>query len=144
MLHQKNMPNVNKIWGENLVLLRQILGMNARGKPYKTEEFAVILGVSRLTLYRWERGNVPPKRKLEKLANYFSIQLGITITPADLLNEDLKKRIKVTFKEEKPKQSKETKIKLLKDLEIFARGNLTQEDLEKLVKIAKILRGKED
>ena len=87
---------------------------------------------------------MPPKRKLVKLANYFSIQLGITITPADLLNEDLKKRIKVIFKEEKPKQSKETKIKLLKDLEIFARGNLTQEDLEKLVEIAKILKRKED
>ena len=41
-------------------------------------------------------------------------------------------------------QEKETEIKLYENLEIFARGNLTQEELEKIVKIAKILRGKED
>ena len=41
-------------------------------------------------------------------------------------------------------QEKETEIKLHKNLEIFARGNLTQEDLEKLVEIAKILKRKED
>ena len=41
-------------------------------------------------------------------------------------------------------QEKETEIKLYENLEIFARGNLTQEELEKIVKIAKISRGKED
>jgi len=41
-------------------------------------------------------------------------------------------------------QEKETEIKLYENLEIFARGNLTQEDLEKLEEIAEILRRKGD
>jgi len=125
----------------NMVYLRMTLGLMERGRPYNQSEMAKYLGVVTRTLNMWEQGRVPPRTRLIKIADFFSQRFGVNITPEDLLYRDIRQIITIKPSKEITINEEEIgKLQLLKDLEIFARENLTEKDIETLIKIAKLLK----
>ena len=137
MIHNK----LNIKFAGNFSYLRMALGLMERGRPYSQEEIAAQLSVVNRTISMWEQGRVPPRTRLIKIADFFSQRFGVNITPEDLLYRDIRQIITIKPSKEITINEEEIgKLQLLKDFEMFARENLTEKDIETLIKIAKLLK----
>ena len=136
-----NNNKINFTFSSNLIYLRTICGFIKIGKPFTQEILADKLNTSLRTIYNWERGHVPSRTNLKKIADFFTKCFGVEITPEDLLYRDMRNIITIKAQKEIVINEEELgKIKLLRDFEIFARENLTEKDIETLIKIAKLLK----
>ena len=132
--------NLNLAFAANIRYLRYALGYLERNKPYRQMEFAKLLNVNYTTISRWERGYLPSNRQLHRLAKFFTERFKITINPEDLLYRDIRNVVKIVNDQVVIQQNEANKLRLLRDFEMFARENLTEKDIETLIKIAKLLK----
>ena len=59
-------------------------------KKINASSFSELLGVSPSTITRWAKNErIPPPNTLNRIAIFFSSEIGIKITADDLLNRDL-------------------------------------------------------
>ena len=138
MTHKK----LHLTFASNLSYLRMALGLKERKKPYSQVELAEMLNVTERTLVKWEQGHLPSGPNVRRIADFFSKRFGIKITPEDLLARDISQIIKITAEKEVEIHPEATgKLEKLKELELFLRGDeFAPEDIEKLIKIAEILK----
>jgi len=121
---------VSKRFQDNLLFLRRNILLMTKGDMISQ------LNIPKIVYYDWERGIIPERDNLQRLADFFSEKLGRKITPKDLLETDLASTLTSAAKE----RIREGPLShFLNDHGLMSRLNPTKEEIQDLTRIVQVL-----